>query len=82
MQSDVLAFLIDNSSDTVSSNKAPEEQHKIIQEENESQPIRPAWFLDSAHPSSDRVWPYFTQEFWWDLKVTRYFFILKINYIF
>lgn len=79
MQSHFLAPLIDNSSDTVSFNKVSEEQLSILQEENKSHLVRPTWFLDSAHQSSNVVWPYFTQESWWDLKKRGYCFILKTN---
>lgn len=81
MQSHFLAPLIYNSSNSVSFNKVPEEQLNILQEENKSHLVRPTWFLDSAHQNSSTAWPCFTQEFWWDLTIRGYNFILKTIFL-
>lgn len=63
MQSHFQAPWIDNSSETVSFNKVPEEQLSRPQQENKWHLVRPPWFLDSAHWTTDLVWSDFTQEF-------------------
>ena len=54
MQSHFLAPVVDNSSDAVSFNKAPEEQLNILQEEQIT-PAQPTRVLDSAHKSTDII---------------------------